>query len=162
MAKGTPVHHALVDHFGEGILSGEGEISRPSLGRIVFDDPRERLALNQLVHPAVREALQRWISERRRMGEHGAAQIPLLFESGMEKLEWDYIVCVSSLRDVMLERLQLRGMSLEEARKRVDSQMALAQKEERSDRVIRNLGTVEELERVTRQTVSSLLREREI
>lgn len=160
MVRGTPVYRKIVQYFGDEILDDEGEISRPALGKIVFANPQERMALNRMVHPVVREALETWIAQRRQNGENAAVQIPLLFESGMEVLDWDAIICVSSRRDDIFERLQKRGMTLLEASSRVESQMPVEEKERRSDYVIKNLGTLQELERVTRETVNSLLLER--
>lgn len=160
MAKGTPVYQSIVDCFGEHILAEDGEISRPLLGKIVFDHPEQRLKLNRLVHPAVRNVLAEWISERRSKGENAAAQIPLLFESGMETLDWDAVICVSSSDAQVFERLGKRGIPREDAIKRINSQMALPDKERLSDCVIQNLGTLQELEKATRTAVDRLVVER--
>ncbi len=160
MTKGSPVFQRVLAAFGETILAENGEISRPLLGKMVFERPDKLRLLNQLVHPAVRDELAKWISERRALGEHGAIQIPLLFESGMETLDWDAVVCVSSAESQVLARLERRGLGHADALKRIEVQMPLADKERRSDGVIRNLGTLQELEEATRAAVNSLLVER--
>lgn len=157
MAKGTPVFSSIVGYFGDRILTQEGEISRPLLGKIVFEDNDKRLHLNRLVHPAVKDALTEWITERREKGDNAAVQIPLLFESGMESLDWDAIICVASPEDLVFERLEKRGMDRQESMNRVRSQMPPAEKERRSDRVINNFGTLQELEMATRVVVQSLM-----
>lgn len=153
MKKGTPVYRQVVARFGERILLADGEISRPILGKTVFGNPEERNALNGLVHPAVREKLAGWIAEKRTMGKDAAVLVPLLFESGMETLEWDAILCVSSSEELVFQRLEKRGLSRSEAALRVASQMPLAEKEQRSDQVLPNLGTLDELEDLTRDAV---------
>ncbi|VGO14149.1 Dephospho-CoA kinase [Pontiella desulfatans] len=153
MRKGTPVFQQVVDSFGNHILADDGEISRPILGKIVFENPARRTELDALVHPAVRVALEGWIAERRFNGENAAVQIPLLFESGMETLDWDAVFCVSSSGELVLQRLGMRGLGREEAMLRIQSQMPLAQKEARADHVVPNLGTLEELEAAVRQAV---------
>lgn len=160
MAKGTAVFEDLVAVFGKRILSDDGEISRPALGAIVFEDTEMRARLNALIHPAVRSAVGHWISERRVRREHGAVQIPLLFESGMNDLDFDAIICVSASDAAVLERLKKRGIDHDAAMKRIRSQMPLAEKEGLSDFVIRNHGSLQELEEVTRQALQRLSVER--
>jgi dephospho-CoA kinase len=160
MAEGTPVHRAVVKCFGEQVLAADGSISRPTLGRMVFDDPDLLQQLNRLIHPAVKAVLEQWISDRRANGDNAAVQLPLLFESGMNTLDWDAIICVSSSEEQVRERLRQRGMNDLEARKRMAAQMPLKEKENLSDRVIHNFGTMQELEEATRAAVQSLMVER--
>lgn len=160
MVKGTPVFERIVECFGDAILAEDGEISRPQLGRIVFEDAEKRLMLNRLVHPAVRDELERWISECRFSRANAAVQIPLLYESGMDTLDWDAVICVSCTEPQVVDRLAKRGISRSEAMKRIASQMPLEEKEHLSDRIIYNLGTLQELEQATRSVVERLMVER--
>lgn len=160
MKKGTPVFSQVVDRFGTHILSDDGEISRSILGETVFEDPAQRETLNRLVHPAVRESLERWILRKRNAGENTAILVPLLFESGMQDLDWDAVVCVSSCEEDIFQRLEKRGLTREEAEKRIHSQMPLAEKEKLADHVVPNSGTLGELELATRKTVEAIVGER--
>jgi len=160
MKKGTPVFQQVVDRFGTRILSDNGEISRSILGGIVFENPAQREALNRLVHPAVRKRLEQWISGKRNAGEDTAVLIPLLFESGMQDLDWDAVLCVSSREEAVFQRLEKRGLTREEAEKRVHSQMPLAEKEKRADHGVQNFGSLGELEQSTRETVNRIMAER--
>ena len=160
MKKGEPVYRRIVGRFGTGILAEDGEIARPVLGQLVFEDPRERTALERLVHPPVRRALERWIAAQRKGNASAAALIPLLFESGMDDLDFDAVVCVSSGEEQMLRRLEARGMGRGDALKRIRAQMPLAEKEARSDRVVPNRGTLQELEEAVRRTVKRIELER--
>ena len=159
MKKGTPGFLKILDHFGTRILSDKGEISRPALGTIVFEDPEQRKILNKLVHPAVRETLERWVDAMRSEGKPSAVLIPLLFESGMQDLDWDAVICVSSREADVFQRLEKRGLSRAEAEKRVHSQMPLAEKEKRAEYVVPNEGTLAELELATRRTVKAIVGE---
>ncbi len=158
MVRGTPIYQRIVEEFGREILAGDIEISRPLLGKIVFGDPEKRLRLDRLVHPAVRGFLSDWIVGRRMRSELAVVQIPLLFESGMQSLDFDAVVCVSCDEDLVVRRLGERGLGPEESRLRIASQMPLAEKERLSDYVIRNRGTLEELKQATREFVGWLLR----
>ena len=160
MSKGTAVYRRVVDQFGPKILLDEEEISRPILGKIIFDSPEQRAILNGLVHPAVRDALTKWIKEKRSLGQHAAVLIPLLYESGMEDLDLDAVICVSSSETDIFQRLKNRGLNREEAEKRVHSQLPLVEKEKQADYVVPNEGTLGELELATRKTVQAILVER--
>ncbi len=149
MAPGLPVFEAVVKRFGEAILADDGRIDREVLGDRVFRDPGEREALNALVHPAVRAAWQEWVAERRERGESGVVAIPLLFEVGATE-GWTAIVCISAPETIMVDRLRRRGLSEEEAQLRVQAQMPVDEKARRSDYIIENDRTLNDLkERVT-------------
>ncbi len=156
MKKGHPVYQQIIDHFGTCILSEDGEISRPILGGIVFRNPAELAVLNKLVHPLVRKNIERWITESRQKKRSAAALIPLLFESGMNTLEWDAIICVSSRKELIAKRLKKRGLKCSEAESRVESQLSLLEKEQRSDYVISNCGTLAELEEFMQEMVNRI------
>ena len=159
MKKGQPVYDQVVHYFGSTILV-DGEISRPILGKIIFENPTARNALNLRVHPAVQIFLNDWIREARKNHEHAAVLIPLLFESGMEELDWDAILCVSSPGEQVFKRLRNRGLTEKESALRVDSQMPVEQKIKRSDGVLLNTGSLKELEQFTRETVKRIMTEK--
>jgi dephospho-CoA kinase len=146
MGKGRPVYEQVVEHFGEEILSASGEIDRVQLGKRVFADSQERVALNRLVHPAVIKGAQAWIGACREAQEDAVVLVPLLFESGWTK-GWDAIICVTAPEEQIFKRLENRGFSKEEAIKRIESQMSLIEKATLSDFVIENGGTLESLRR---------------
>jgi len=52
-----PAFQAVVETFGDNILSKDGSISHRKLGKIVFNDPESLLTLEKLVHPFVIEAI---------------------------------------------------------------------------------------------------------
>ena len=156
MEKGEPVHQRVVDHFGTRILSDDGRIARPVLGNIVFGNPEERKVLDGLVHPAVEQELRDWIAERRAQRQDAAVLLPLLFESGMEALDWDAVVCVSSNAELVFQRLEKRGLDRREAQLRVASQMPLEEKERRANQVVPNTGTLNELEQSMKEAVNRI------
>lgn len=160
MKKGTAVYQQIIARFGIQILLDGGEISRPLLGETVFNNPTEREALNRVIHPAIREKLEHWIAGKREQNKNSAILVPLLFESGMETLECDAIICVSSSTQRVVRRLERRGLNAEEAQLRMDSQMPMEEKKRRSDYVVLNGGTLDELEQSTRETVNRIRTER--
>ena len=58
--KGTRCFGRIVDTFGPGILSADGELDRTALGALAFSDDKKLRELNAIVHPEViREVRQR-------------------------------------------------------------------------------------------------------
>lgn len=61
----TPtLHEALVAQWGEEIILPDGEVNRPRLSQIVFNNPQELSRLNNIVHPAVRNHYAQWVQEQ--------------------------------------------------------------------------------------------------
>ena len=151
MAPGEPVYAAVVEAFGREILAPQGAIDRAVLGEKVFRSEEARAVLNALVHPAVRRRWRAWVAERRAADESCVVAIPLLFEAGVAA-GWTAIVCVTAEDAVARERLRARGWTDAQARRRIAAQMPVEEKAARSDYVIANNGTLEDLKRKVLKT----------
>lgn len=128
--------HAIIDLFGECVRRSDGGINRAALGTCVFQDETARARLNGVVHPLVKAAIQAWLAEP--SPRMKAAVIPLLFEEGWDA-EWDVIICLVSSEAIQLERLmRVRGLSEEQARRRIAAQMPAAEKAARAHLVVNN------------------------
>ncbi|MBT9249388.1 dephospho-CoA kinase [Bacillus halotolerans] len=151
---GMPAYRQIIDEFGEDILLENGDIDRRKLGALVFTNEQKRLALNSIVHPAVREGMLKRRDESIANQETFVVlDIPLLFESKLESLV-DKIIVVSVTKELQLERLTKRNqLTVEEALSRIRSQMPLEEKVSRADNVIDNSGTREE----TKQQLEEIL-----
>ena len=145
IAPGGGCVEAVVQAFGERVRAAEGGVDRRVLGSIVFADAAAREKLNALLHPAVIRRMQGWAEDIRREGRIGVAVVPLLFEVGMEN-GWDAVIGVASREQTILERLEQRGLSPQEAQARIASQWPVREKMARADRVIENKGSLAELE----------------
>lgn len=152
--KGMPAYRQIIDEFGEDTLLENGDIDRRKLGALVFTNEQKRLALNSIVHPAVREEMLKRRDESIANQETFVVlDIPLLFESKLESLV-DKIIVVSVTKELQLERLIKRNqLTEEEALSRIRSQMPLEEKVSRADNVIDNSGTLEE----TKQQLEEIL-----
>jgi len=151
------VRTALRAEFGAGITRPDGDIDREALGRLVFADPARRERLNSLIHPAILKRTTDWIRTREGETLHDcvAVIIPLLYEIGLEK-EWDKVICVASPEADQHRRLAERGLSPEEIRMRIASQMSLTVKMERADHVIYNCGSRVLLEEQTKLVLRTI------
>ncbi|MEW2548788.1 dephospho-CoA kinase [Streptomyces sp. NPDC047002] len=154
---GTPGLDAVVAEFGTGVLTAEGTLDRPALGRIVFADQARREALNAIVHPLVRErsaALERAAGD----GAIVVQDVPLLVEGGMMS-HFDVVVVVDASPGTQLDRLvRLRGMAEEDARGRMAAQATREQRRAAADVVIDNDGPREALQARVREVWHDLER----
>ncbi|PEV06409.1 dephospho-CoA kinase [Bacillus thuringiensis] len=141
--QGKPAYNKIVEVFGAEVLQQDGELDRPRLGSIVFYNEEKRLQLNKIVHPAVREEMNRQKEMYIKEGAQAVVlDIPLLFESKLTSLV-DRILVVAVKPHTQLERLMKRNnFSEEEATARIQSQMPLEEKVKNADEVINNDGTI--------------------
>ncbi len=144
VVSGSEAAGEIAGRFGADMLKADGSLDRQRLADVVFRDAKARAALNDIVHPRVRAATREWVAWQRASGRACAGVIPLLYEVAAEK-EWDFVVCVVSSDDVSRARLCARGWSDDEIARRRAAQWSLEKKMERSDVVIENNGTINEL-----------------
>ena len=62
----------IVCTFGRQVLDGSGEINRSKLGHIVFDNPGDLRALNELIHPTIIERVEAEIEQKLSSAKHAA------------------------------------------------------------------------------------------
>jgi dephospho-CoA kinase len=144
--SGGAAYGDIVRTFGSGVLDDAGEVDRRKLGDIVFTEPGKLTELNRLVHPAVKVEIEAWLNAQQRAEcPMAVVVVPLLFEAEMAD-GWDAVICVGCSPSVQQTRLMARGFDAEACRQRVDAQMPLIEKMERSDFEIWNDGSEEQLE----------------
>jgi dephospho-CoA kinase len=133
----TKTWQELRDAFGDGILKKNGEIDRKRLGEIVFADPDTLIRLNRIVHPRMREMIREEIDCLK--GE-GVAVVVLeaavLIEASWTDLVDEVWVAVAP-EQVVIKRLQNRGgLSEEQARARIRSQLSPGERAKHADIII--------------------------
>lgn len=154
--RGGAAFEAVCAAFGD-ILGADGEIDRRKLGGIVFADEDARRKLNSIVHPAVMAESRAQIENARALGvKMCILDVPLLFETGMEKLcDETWLIYVP--REEQIRRMAERdGLDAAAAAARIDSQMPLEEKLKRADVAIDSSGTIEQ----TREKLCRLWEER--
>lgn len=128
------------------ICEKNGAISRKKLGKIVFFDKKLKEKLENILHPLIRTKIEEFFAKNDNE-EKVFVSIPLLFESGMQDL-FDKIIFIYTDDKIRLERLILRDKYNEEyAKTRMNSQISQDLKIKKSDIVIYNNSTLEDLER---------------
>ena len=146
---GSPGLTRIAAAFGDGVLRPDGSLNRERLGEIVFADPGLRAKLNAIVHPLVRQWMEK--AERAAVQADGDAivvhDVPLLAES-RGKAGFDAVIVVDVPPDLQLERLvSQRGMAADQARARIAAQASREQRLAVADIVIDNSGTLDDLDR---------------
>jgi len=147
VAPGTPGLARIVETFGPEVLDPAGGLDRSALAKIVFADERKRRTLESIVHPEVFRLLGRVVAGYRATDAVVVFDAPLIVETGFDRA-CDFLIVVSAPDDAQIARVaRTRGMSEEEARARIASQASPVEREGRAHIVLRNEGTIEDLER---------------
>lgn len=138
---GEAGHEVLVRTYGAGILLPDGEIDRKKLANIAFSNSDEAKKLNALIHPIVIAEQARLLREAEERGEDAIyiVEATLLLESGGRQ-RFDRIVVVDVQPDVQVTRAVGRGMTPEEAKRRIANQMPREQRLSHADYIIDNSG----------------------
>ena len=152
VARGTPALAAIVDRFGRDVLDAHGALDRKKLGAIVFADPAARQALEGIVHPDVQRARDEWFATLNPAAHPFAiADIPLLYEVGLEG-DFAAVIVVACAPETQMRRVMERdGLSDSEARQRIAAQRPINEKVRRADYVIRTDGTFDDTDRQVRE-----------
>ncbi|WKE66105.1 dephospho-CoA kinase [Gallaecimonas kandeliae] len=122
---GTPGLEAIVEHFGTRVLQADGHLDRAALRQLVFSNESERLWLNALLHPLIREEMAHQL---------GAAQspyvlwvVPLLIENGLYQ-DCDQVLVVDASPELQRQRVLARD-------KTADAEAIMARQLERNERL---------------------------
>ena len=143
---GTNVFRAIVDRFGSHVVAADGTLDRVRLADIVFRNDDARSALNGIVHPAVYAVMSERIAALKDEDRVVVLDIPLLAEAGGGG-GMDAVVVVEADEDMRVGRVVAeRGLDPEDVRARMAAQASSEQREALADVVIRNNGTIEDLE----------------
>ncbi len=143
---GEPALSEIIDRFGREVLSADGTLDRGALAEIVFADERARKRLNGITHPKILERIKEKISAR--SGEPIVFVEASLIDRGRGGLDdlIDGLVVVTCPGELRERRVSVRdGMSLEEIRRRMDSQMSEEEKASQGDFLIKNSSDMENL-----------------
>jgi len=122
--------------FGKNIYK-DGTLDRRALGAIVFGNPEKLKLLNSITHPFVIREMQK-IVKTNKNAKLAFFDIPLLFEAELAA-NFDAIIVITAPRRAQIMRLtSKRGLSIREAKLRIDAQLPLKFKIAHSDYTINN------------------------
>ena len=134
MRTSDSLQHQLKELVGDNVYSADGVLQKCVLAEFLLASEANKLALNNVVHPAVAADYEtsgiEWLESA------------ILFESGFDRrVHFDRIVCVTAPLNVRIQRIMQRdSISAERAAEWIDAQMTQEEVEQRSDFVITNDG----------------------
>ena len=140
----TPGFQKVLSRFGNQILQENGSIDRQKLAQIVFNDKNSLKDLEEIIHPLVRNKTNELIDSQT-PETIVVNEVPLLLEKKMEKM-FDFLVVVISSEKNRINRLQKRGISEPEAKKRMSLQVSDEARKSSADFLITNDGNIDQLE----------------
>ena len=140
---GEPALAAVVDAFGPDVLGPDGRIDRRRLRERIFADPGARRRLEGILHPAIRQEMER--RSREIGGAYQILVIPLLAEGGRRD-HVDRVLLVDVPEALQVERLTSRdGVTPEQAQASLNAQVTRAERLAMADDIVRNTGRVDDL-----------------
>ena len=130
--------------FGPEYLSGS-EIDRKKLGPLIFSNKEAKKALEELLHPKIRESISQKSERFEKLKFPYLIDIPLFFETKAYDIK--HVAVVYTNAEIQLKRITKRDkMTQAEAQLRIDAQMDIELKKEKADWVIDNSGDLVHLQ----------------
>ncbi|HBB71339.1 MAG TPA: dephospho-CoA kinase [Ruminococcus sp.] len=157
--KGTGCLAEISDFFGSGVLAPDGTLDRRALAAIVFSDKAKLETLNTIIYPYITGEILHQIREHSANGEKLILlDAPTLFESRADDF-CEIIISVLASPEIRESRIISRdGLTTEEARRRMNSQLDEEFFRSHSDYIISNNGSLETVTGISRE-VSDKIRE---
>ncbi|GDX30577.1 hypothetical protein LBMAG14_10530 [Actinomycetes bacterium] len=152
----TPALAALVDRFGEQILGSNGKLDRAKLAELAFATEESRRALEAITHPAINEEFTRQMLAAP-PDAIVICDVPLLAESDQARNRgYPVVIVVESPIEVRLDRLEQRGITREDALRRISAQASDEERRELATILIDNSGDLSVLTERVGQVATEL------
>ncbi len=142
----TPVFKEIIRHVGSSVLNSQGELNRRYLRELIVQSPTERLWLEGLLHPLIRERIQNEITQCKT--PYCMIEIPLL----TDRLTYPYlnrVLLVTASRDSQIKRLMARDQCTNDAASAMIDTSLIHEQARRaiSDDILVNDGNLTELKK---------------
>lgn len=145
LKPGSPLLEDVYEHFGSQLQLPDGSLDRAALRKQIFNDPQEKIWLEELVHPWVREEVVKQLKTAK--GDYLILSSPLLIESHQDQLV-DRILVIDLPEKLQIERTCLRDNNQEElVTKIMANQLERQERLAKADDVIDNSKGLNELKK---------------
>ena len=142
--KGREELNKIAEHFGEDILTSDGELDRAKLREVIFNSEEEKLWLESLLHPAIASQIQKELDSS--SSPYTILVSPLLLETNQKNF-CSTVLVVDVPVETQIERTSKRdNVSEEQIKSIIASQINRDSRLEQADEVILNDGSIESLE----------------
>ena len=134
------VKNEIRAEFGTEVFSANGHLNREKLRAIIFGSAAKKRALEQILHPRIRRQWGTEAETHRNSPDFFFADIPLLYETGGEKLCDRVVVVACSYRNQLRWLMERTSLEHSVAEQMINSQMHLDEKISRADHMVWNNG----------------------
>lgn len=155
--SGRPAYGQVVKEFGVKVLNKDGTIDRKALASIVFNNPERLRKLEAIIHAEVTKSIIERINSLKSLQYEGllVLDVPIPVDHGFRD-SVDTVWVVTADEQTRVKRIMKRsGLSQEEARQRIRSQMSQEKYMQLGDKILENEGDLENL----RSNVEILVKE---
>ncbi|MEI6677229.1 MAG: dephospho-CoA kinase [Mariniphaga sp.] len=129
----------LIELFGGEIYTDDGMLDRKQLAKIIFNNHEALLAVNTIIHPAVRQCFMKWL-EKHQNSAYVLYEAAILFESGYAS-DFDKIILILADEAVRIRRVVHRdGTSEDLVKQRISNQIPDFEKIDKADHILENNG----------------------
>lgn len=156
---GKPAYHQIIEEFGIEVLQNDGSLDRKRLAEIVFQKPKLRRKLETIVHAEVINAMLERINSLKRQSYKGLVvlDVPIPVEHGFLDTA-DTVWVVTASEETRIKRVVARsGLSVEEAKRRIQSQLSQEEYIRLADEIIENEDSIEDLRKKIEKLVSKIM-----
>jgi dephospho-CoA kinase len=153
--QGEQLREAAVARWGPGVAPG-GVIDRAAVAERAFANPEDRAWLEGMVWPLVGVRVAVWLEGVRAQAPPPRAavvEVPLLFEAGLEGV-YDATIVVTAEEEI--RELRAAGRGHAQLEERGARQLSQEEKAARATFVVRNDGSVQDLERELSDVLAKL------
>jgi len=150
--KGSRGLAEIEDFFGSGVINEDGTLNRKALAAIVFSDKNKLETLNTITYPYITSSILKKIRIHAARNEKLILlDAPTLFESRADDF-CEIIISVLADSDIREKRIIIRdGLTVEQAQRRMNSQLDEEFFESHSDYIIHNNGNIETVNEISKE-----------
>lgn len=155
--KDTAAYHKIIEYFGKQVVEKDGRLNRRLLREFITKDYHAKNKLERILHPEIILLMKEKLFDAQKSGGNIAIEVPLLFELGLENL-FDLTIMVYSAKEHKIKRLEKRdSVTRTNASDLIELQMDDQEKIKRSDFVILNNDSKEQLEKDVKKLYKKIL-----
>ena len=157
--KGNEYLTDIITLFGKEILQENGELDRPKLANIIYNNEEKRRKLNECTFRHIHVALQEEIKKIYTNNQKSiiAIDAPLLFEAKLEDICDLVIAVIAKDEELQIERIIQRDhITREQATRRLQAQMPDEFYTSKSQYVIVNDGKIEDIEEQIKEVLENI------